>query len=84
MRRTNIYLTDEQCSALDDVARSSATSRAELIRRLIDRGLGSGGGDADGDAAAIEESFGALAGEEFGFERGTDARAEHLRGIAGR
>ncbi len=40
MRRTNIYLADEQCSALDEIARSNGTSCAELVRRLIDQAIG--------------------------------------------
>jgi len=84
MRRTNIYLTDEQCMALDEVARSSSTSRAELIRRLIDRAIGGAEVDTDTDLSAIDASFGALAVGEITFDRDPDARAAHLGRLAGR
>lgn len=83
MRRTNIYLTDSQCLALDEVARSAATSRAALIRRLIDQAIAGDVGDAAGDLDAIEASFGALADDEIHFARAADARAAHLSGLAG-
>ena len=83
MRRTNIYLADDQCSALDELARSSGVSRAEAIRRLIDDAIASDRRDLQGDLAAIEESFGAL-GEDVVFDRGVDARARHLEAIAAR
>jgi len=78
MRRTNIYLADEQCSALDEIARSNGTSRAELVRRLIDQAIGSDQQDLGGDLAAIDASFGALGDEDVMFDRGTDARWRHL------
>ncbi|MGI8776148.1 MAG: CopG family transcriptional regulator [Acidimicrobiales bacterium] len=78
MRRTNIYLGDEQCSALDEIARSNGTSRAELIRQLIDRAITSDQQDLAGDLLAIDGSFGALAAEDVVFERGDDARWRHL------
>jgi metal-responsive CopG/Arc/MetJ family transcriptional regulator len=81
MRRTNIYLADDQCSALDELARSSGISRAEAIRRLIDEAIASDNRDLQSDLAAIEESFGAL-GEDVTFDRGVDERARHLEAIA--
>ncbi len=83
MRRTNIYLADDQCSALDELARSSGISRAEAVRRLIDEAIASERRDLQGDLAAIEESFGILGGEVF-FDRGMDERARHLEEIATR
>lgn len=83
MRRTNIYLADDQCSALDELARSSGISRAEAVRRLIDEAIASDRRDLQGDLAAIEESFGTL-GEDAVFDRGSDERARHLEGIAAR
>jgi metal-responsive CopG/Arc/MetJ family transcriptional regulator len=83
MRRTNIYLADEQCLALDELARSSGISRAEAIRRLIDEAIASDRRDLQGDLAAIEESFGTL-GEDVVFDRGVDERARHLAAIAAR
>lgn len=84
MRRTNVYLAEEQCSALDELARSAGTSRAELIRRLIDQAVLSDVHDAEADVAAILETFGALRDEEIVFDRGPDGRAEHLEMIARR
>ncbi len=81
MRRTNIYLGDDQCSALDELAQSSGVSRAEVIRRLIDQAIASDRRDLQDDLAAIEESFGTL-GEDVAFDRGVDARARHLDAIA--
>lgn len=81
MQRTNIYLAPEQCRALDGRARAQGTSRAELIRRILDRALFDQGEDLVGDLAAIEASFGALRNEEMRLERSSDERAEHLRRI---
>jgi hypothetical protein len=77
MRRTNIYLDDAQCEALDRLAADEGRSRSELIRDLIDRGLGLTTGSLDDDLAAIEQSFGALQDIDVG-TRGHDARSEHL------
>ena len=41
MKRTNIYLAEGQADALDRAARAAGISRAELIRELIDRAIGS-------------------------------------------
>lgn len=83
MRRTNIYLADDQCSALDELARSSGISRAEAVRRLIDEAIASDGRDLQDDLVAIEESFGALA-EGMAFGRGVDERMRHLEAIGAR
>ncbi len=64
-RRTNIYLDDEQCVALDARAQAEGVSRAELIRRYLDDALGRGKDDLANDLALIEETFGALAGVEL-------------------
>jgi hypothetical protein len=40
MQRTNIYLDDSQVADLDRITRDEAISRAAVIRRLTDRGLG--------------------------------------------
>jgi hypothetical protein len=84
MRRTNIYLGDAQSSALDELAHAQGLSRAELIRQLIDRGIGSQGvGDLEEDLAAIRDSFGVLSGEDFSFVRDADERSRHLDRVAG-
>jgi metal-responsive CopG/Arc/MetJ family transcriptional regulator len=66
MKRTNIYLAEGQAAALDRVAQAEGVSRAEVIRELIDRAIG---GHPGADLAAIDASFGILAGEET-FGRG--------------
>jgi hypothetical protein len=77
MHRTNIYLEQEQCEALDRLAAEEGTSRADLIRRLLDRALAGHSSDLSSDLAAIEGSFGALADFEPA-ERQPDERSLHL------
>jgi Ribbon-helix-helix protein, copG family len=83
MRRTNIYLGDVQSRTLDQEARAQGISRAELIRQLIDRGMGTtGAADLDADLAAIRESFGVLRDEDVASGRGPDERSRHLDRVA--
>lgn len=83
MRRTNIYLGEAQSAAVEDVARARGVSRAELIRQLIDSGLGrSGWDDVEADLAAIEESYGVLADSDDLVARGPDERSRHLGRVA--
>jgi hypothetical protein len=86
MNRTNIYLSDEQRERLDARAHDEGVSRAELIRRLLDRALGADPDRLRSDLAAIDRSFGALDGDEIEFEldRGDGARGAHLERIAAR
>jgi hypothetical protein len=78
-RRTNIYLDDEQCEALDARADAEGVSRAELIRRYLDDALGRGRSDLEHDLALIEETFGTLAGVEFDIpDRAADDRQADL------
>lgn len=84
MQRTNIYLDERQTSSLSRLARAQGISRAELVRRLIDRGLGEADGDLASDLAAIEASFGILAVDEGIPERGSDQRGRHLDELRGR
>lgn len=77
MLRTNIYLDERQAAALSERARAEGVSRAELIRRLLDRALGTGE-DLEGDLAAIVDSFGVAKSDEFVLERGPDERSAHL------
>lgn len=51
MRRTQIYITDEQDRLLARRARDERISKAEAIRRILDRALDSG--DAEAEARAI-------------------------------
>ena len=81
MKRTKIYLADGQAEALDRVAEAEGVSRAELIRGLIDRAIGGQrGADLAADLAAIDGSFGVLAGEDA-FSRGRDERMSYLDGL---
>jgi hypothetical protein len=77
MTRTNIYLEDRQTALLDRLASEEGISRAELIRRLLDRALAGRDDDLATDLAAIDESFGVL-GEVAVPPRGTGDREEHL------
>ena len=77
MKRTNIYLDTDQTAALDRLAGEEGVSRAELIRRLLDRALGSQDDDLAADLAAIEESFGALHDVDIAARSAGD-REEHL------
>jgi len=62
---TTMYLAEGQAAALDRIARAKGVSRAELIRELIDRAIGRHyATNLVADLAAIDGSFGALAGEE--------------------
>jgi hypothetical protein len=71
-------------AALDQVAQAEGVSRAELTRELIDRAIGGNpGADLAADLAAIDESFGNLAGEE-GFVRTRDERMDYLERLAER
>lgn len=83
MKRTNIYLGEEQSAAVEDAAQARGISRAELIRQLIDSGLsGTGSADLEADLAAIDESFGAAADSGEFVARGDDDRARHLDRIS--
>jgi hypothetical protein len=83
MKRTNIYLGEAQADALDELALAQGTSRAELIRQLIDREIGGfGAADLEADLAAIRESFGVLRDEELVFSRGPDERSRYLDRVA--
>jgi hypothetical protein len=77
MKRINIYLAEGQADALDRVAQAAGLSRAELIRELIDRAIGGHpGADLVADLAAIDGSFGILAGE-------AKVRGQRTGGLAG-
>jgi hypothetical protein len=77
MTRTNIYLEERQTAILDRIAGEEGVSRAEVIRRLIDRALAGRDDDLAADLAAIDESFGAL-GELDVLARRPSEREEHL------
>ena len=77
MHRTNIYLDDRQIQMLDRLAADEGVSRAELIRRLVDRALAGADETKTADLAAIDLSFGALAAVEYD-DRGPGDREDHL------
>lgn len=60
MQRTNIYLEARQTELLDGIAAQEGVSRAEVIRRIIDRALAGSDDDLTADLAAIDQSFGIL------------------------
>jgi hypothetical protein len=77
MKRTNIYLDEEQAELLDRLAREQGVSRAEMIRRLLDRSLRNEVDDVAVGLAAIDESFGVL--DDTGWpQRHVGDREEHL------
>ncbi|MGH3784705.1 MAG: ribbon-helix-helix protein, CopG family [Pseudonocardiaceae bacterium] len=80
MRRTNIYLTDEQRAALAACAAAEGISAAELVRRLIDQTLVGPSDDATDDLAAINASFGVLRRGEMDIDvdRADGQRGVHL------
>jgi hypothetical protein len=81
-QRTTIYLDTGHIDALDRIAAEAGISRAELIRRLIDRALSGRKDDLDEDLRAIEESFGSVEVIEP-MERASDARGRHLARLSG-
>lgn len=65
MKRASLYLDEAQIAALDEACRDQGVSRAELTRCLIAGAIGgSRNNDLAADLAAIEESCGALRGED--------------------
>jgi hypothetical protein len=58
MQRTNIYLEDRQTAVLDRLAAEEGISRAELIRRILDRALLGSDDDRDADLARLDFAFG--------------------------
>lgn len=77
MERTSIYPERRQTAMLDRLAAGEGVSRAEIIRRLLDRALGGEDDSRDGDLAAIDDSFGALEGADAP-DRAPGERDEHL------
>jgi Ribbon-helix-helix protein, copG family len=77
MKRTNIYLDEEQTELLDRFAAQEGVSRAEIVRRLLDRALTGSQDDLAAGLAAIDDSFGVLREVEVA-TRGRSGREEHL------
>ncbi len=61
MRRTQIYITEEQDQRLADSAKDAGISKAEAIRRILDRALDTGDPEAEAQAI-IEATSGIWAG----------------------
>ena len=59
MRRTQIYLTDEQDRLVAARAQDAGVAKAEIIRTLLDAGLGLSDG-VEERRRAISETFGIL------------------------
>jgi hypothetical protein len=79
MHRTNIYLDELQIVGLDAAARREGTTRAELVRRFVDRGLAADRADIERDLTVLREAFGALRDtDDAGVDRGDGDRGEHL------
>jgi Ribbon-helix-helix protein, copG family len=54
MKRTQIYISEQQDGRLTERARAERISKAEVIRRILDRALDTG--DAEAEARAIIQS----------------------------
>lgn len=59
MHRTQIYLTDEQRERIARMADDRGVSKAEVIRRILDRSLGIGS-DADERVEAVITTAGIM------------------------
>jgi len=77
MQRTNIYLDEHQIQMLDQAASLEGVARAEVIRRLVDRGLQVSDSGLESGLEAIISSFGALSGATS-FSRQSDGRQAYL------
>jgi len=85
MKRTNIYLREDQSVALQAASRVKGVTCAHLVRQMIDRDLaGAPNSSLEADFEAIERSFGVLAPDGVVPERRPDERARHLERVRGR
>lgn len=78
MRRTQIYLTDEQSARIAQLADDRHASKAEVIRRILDEALGIDDENDDAARATIEATAGLCRDypgwpEWLGSVRGRDA-----------
>ncbi len=60
MQRTQIYLTVDQGDRIAEIARDLSISKAEVVRRALDRALGTGDAERE-DRAVIASTSGLLA-----------------------
>lgn len=77
MKRTNIYLDEDQTASLDKLAGQQGVSRAELIRQILGRALSNADDNVETDLKAIDDSFGVL-GDVESPDRRPGSREEHL------
>lgn len=77
MRRTQIYLDDDQTARLDQRAAAEGTSRSTLIRRAVDTYLAQEGRDA----AAWREQWKRAVLETAGVASYLEAGDEYVEGI---
>ena len=60
MQRTQIYLTADQGDRIAEIARDLSISKAEVVRRALDRALGTGDAERE-DRVVIASTSGLLA-----------------------
>lgn len=53
MKRTQINITDEQASRIEELAKSKRVSKAELIRGILDEALNTGDAEAEARAGIL-------------------------------
>jgi predicted transcriptional regulator len=53
MKRTQIYITDEQAAQVKHLAHSRRTSRAHVIRQILDAALDTGDAEAEARAGIL-------------------------------
>jgi Arc/MetJ-type ribon-helix-helix transcriptional regulator len=58
MKRTQVYLTEEQKAALDDIAKMRSISMAEVVREAVSEYLD--GRTSETRFAVLDETFGAV------------------------
>jgi hypothetical protein len=83
MRRTSVYLDEDQCTRLDELAAHEGVSRAEVIRRFVDEGLMAASPSLGMDLAAIDDSFGSASGLQVP-DRQPDDRQRNIDALVGR
>jgi len=53
MRRTQIYITDEQAARIRQIARGRNVSQAQVIRQILDAALDTGDAEAEARAGIL-------------------------------
>lgn len=54
MKRTQIYITEDQASRIQQLAEASEISKAEVIRRILDDALKTGNSEAESRAGILD------------------------------